>query len=192
MLRQFKYIVASFAAVLLSASALKADPVARIVGGSDYETLPAAFSAASSGDVIELLSDVELTSAFTASGNKTVTLRGGAHTLSSTIAIKNTTSISTNAVENFRITGGFKLVIDGGNYTNITFSAVSTGSTAATTSTVTVNGGVFQGCELFAINYSSKVTVNGGDFKGGTILSRSYIASDFTTVEINGGVFNDL
>ena len=171
MLRHFKYVVASFLAVLFSTCALNAEPVARIVGGSDYETLPAAFSAASSGDVVELLSDVELTSAFTASGNKTVTLRGGAYTLSSTVAIKNSTGIGTSAAENFRITDGFKLVIDSGKFTNLTFSAVSTGSTAATTSTVTVNG---------------------GDFKGGTILSRSYTASDFTTVEINGGVFNDL
>ena len=181
-----------FAAVLFSAFALNAEPVARIDGGSSYESLAEAFSAAADGDVVELLSDVELTSAFTATGNKTVTLRGGAHTLSSTVAIKNYTAIGTSANENFRITDGFKLVIDGGNFTNLTFSAVSTGTTAATTSTVTVEGGVFKVCEFFAINNSSKVTVNGGDFKGGTILARSYNNSNFTSVEINGGVFNDL
>ena len=178
--------------MIFAACALNAEPVARIDGGSSYESLSAAFSAAVDGDIVELLSDIELTSAFTATGNKTVTLRGGAHTLSSTVAIKNYTGINTSAAENFRITDGFKLVIDSGKFTNLTFSAVSTGSTAATTSTVTVNGGVFQGCELFAINYSSKVTVNGGDFKGGTILARSYNNADFTSAEINGGVFNDL
>ena len=74
--------------VLAATGALYAEPVARIDGGSSYESLAEAFSAAADGDVVELLSDVELTSAFTATGNKTVTLRGGAYTLSSTVAIK--------------------------------------------------------------------------------------------------------
>lgn len=188
---KYRFVLSVFAS-LISVFMLKAEVLeshAVKIDETGYATLAEAFSAAQSGDTVELLKDIELTSQFVASGNKTVTLVGGEHTLESTVAMATTTYPSTDAGENFRLTNGFKLVIDSGTFTNVNFSAVSTSS--ATTSTITVNDGTFLGCELYAVDYASRVTINGGNFKGGFIVNRPYSSGSNPTVEINGGVFND-
>ncbi|MBO5642695.1 MAG: hypothetical protein J6S51_01610 [Kiritimatiellae bacterium] len=185
-----------FCCFALNAFFLRADNTDEIVariGETGYTSLSAAFSQVKDKETIILTKDIELESAFSISGSKTVTLNCGEYTLSSKVGLRNYTSIGKDAGENFCIIEGFKLIISGGNFSGITFSAKST---STKTSTLTVEGGTFLNCELFAFDYNSKVTINGGEFQGGVILSRTHTQPNNsaikTVAEINGGQFNSV
>ena len=169
---------------------LQADPVAK-VGETAYETLSQAFDAVEDGGTVTLIADVELTTAFTDSGSKTVSLDCGKFKLSSTVKTRNYTSIGHNAGENYCIIEGFNLIINGGSFSNLTFSAKSTENK---TSTLTVNAGSFLDCELFAFDYNSEVVINGGDFSGGLVLSRTRTqhgnSKYAAKVIVNGGSYD--
>lgn len=174
-----------FGAVLASAA-----PVAKI-GETQYETLESAFAAAETDSEIVLIDNVELTSNFVASGEKTVTLSAAGYKLSSTVDIANNPAASLNSPMNFKLEGGLKLIIKDGSFTNLVFSAIST---ATKTTTITVKDGVFEGCQFYSLDYASKITIQGGDFTDGVILARSpsNVSGYGAEVEINGGVFNNV
>lgn len=174
----------------LVAAYVNASPVAKI-GDVEYESLESAFAAAESGSEIVLVDNVELTSNFVASGEKTVTLNAAGYELKSTVDIPNNSLISLSSPMNFKLEGGLKLIIRDGSFTNLVFAAIST---STKTTTITIEDGTFEGCQLYSLDYTSKVTINGGNFTGGVILARSptEVTGYGAEVEINGGVFNNV
>ena len=146
------------------------------IGNTNYESITAAITAASSGDTITMLADVTgLSSAINI--NKEITLDLNGKTISGSINSK-----------------GIFNIVSGGN---LTVTDSSSGGTIENTDQlgyaidnrgkVDISGGTFIGDSAVIRNSEGgKVTISGGNFTGNTVAIEN---RDESTVEISGGTF---
>ena len=153
------------------------------IGEKQYETLEAAFNEATTGAVIELLSDVEVTGINVT--DKTITLNIGTHTI--TAADPN----ATNAI--FKVTGTGNLTVNGsGSIVNNNTTANYHAFRVAEGGALTIGEGVTvtaNQCCVFIRDKGSTLTTSGNLTSSATFAIAGNGSKDWggTTVTIAGG-----
>ena len=153
------------------------------IGDKQYETLEAAFNEATTGAVIELLSDVEVTGINVT--DKTITLNIGNHTI--TAADPN----ATNAI--FKVTGAGNLTVNGsGSIVNDNATANYHAFRVAEGGALTIGEGVTvtaNQCCVFIRDKGSTLTTSGNLTSSATFAIAGNGSKDWggTTVTIAGG-----
>ena len=154
------------------------------IGDQQYETLEAAFNEATTGAVIELLSDVEVTGINVT--DKTITLNIGTHTITAA-----TTPGETNAI--FKVTEEGNLTVNGsGSIVNNNTTANYHAFRVAEGGALTIGEGVTvtaNQCCVFIRDKGSTLTTSGNLTSSATFAIAGNGSKDWggTTVTIAGG-----
>lgn len=170
------------------------------IGEQKYETLQAAIDAATDGQAVTLIADIEETATYTI--NKAVTIDFGTYTIS---ASHTTSNASSNADKVFDITADGNLTVIGstggvtdatvlGIFNNAGTLTINGGHYTTTTDdygvvynnggTCTIAGGELRGAWAAVYNRTGSVTVNGGTLYG---AARGINAKTETIVNITNG-----
>lgn len=175
----------------------------------EYSTLNEAVSTAVTGDVLELLGDIEVTEQIKLSVNKTITIDAKGYDVTTTLSALGSSTPGASSYFNscvffvstknsnkpciiFKDTGNDNG--EKGAYKSLSFAALSESSLSEAYVQIKIESGNFENCSIYSVDYKSKINVEGGNFTGGNLITRSLVesAACMADIEVNGGEYSDV